>query len=80
MKTWRQATRLRHSREGTGSGSQSSRTQAGAAAGFNLNWDGSWTVATSADERGWYAEFRIPFSTLRYGKGGAQVWGMNLAR
>lgn len=67
-------------REGTGSGNQSSRTQAGAAAGFNLNWDGSWTVATSADERGWYAEFRIPFSTLRYGKGGAQVWGMNLAR
>lgn len=67
-------------REGTGSGSQSARTQAGAAAGFNLNWDGSWRVATSTDGRGWYAEFRIPFSTLRYGKGGAQVWGMNLAR
>lgn len=67
-------------REGTGAGSQSSRTQAGAAAGFNLNWDGSWRVATSSDEHGWYAEFRIPFSTLRYGKGGPQVWGMNLAR
>jgi hypothetical protein len=67
-------------REGTGSGNQSARSQPGAAAGFNLNWDGSWTVATSADQHGWYAEFRIPFSTLRYPRGGAQVWGMNLAR
>ena len=35
--------------------------------GFNVNWDASWTVATSIDSLGWYAEFRIPFSTLRYG-------------
>jgi len=67
-------------REGTGSGIQSSRQQGGATAGFNLNWDGSWEVATSTDERGWYAEFRIPFSTLRYGQGGEQTWGLNLAR
>jgi len=67
-------------REGTGSGIQSSRQQGGATAGFNLNWDGSWEVATSADDRGWYAEFRIPFSTLRYGQGGEQTWGLNLAR
>ncbi len=67
-------------REGTGSGIQSSRQQAGATAGFNLNWDGSWKVATSADGRGWYAEFRIPFATLRYRQGGAQTWGLNLAR
>ncbi|MBI2403108.1 MAG: carbohydrate binding family 9 domain-containing protein [Gemmatimonadetes bacterium] len=67
-------------REGTGSGIQSLRQQGGATAGFNLNWDGSWEVATSADEQGWYAEFRIPFSTLRYGQGGEQTWGLNLAR
>ncbi|MBI2614913.1 MAG: carbohydrate binding family 9 domain-containing protein, partial [Gemmatimonadetes bacterium] len=67
-------------REGTGSGIQSSRQQGGATAGFNLNWDGSWEVATSADAQGWYAEFRIPFSTLRYGQGGEQTWGLNLAR
>ena len=48
--------------------------------GFNLNWDGSWTVATSIDSAGWYAEFRIPFSTLRYGGGSEQTWGLNLAR
>lgn len=54
------------------------RQQAGAGGGFNKNWDGSWTVATSRDQRGWYAEFRIPFSTLRYG--GGDTWGFNIAR
>jgi hypothetical protein len=29
-------------------------------------WNGVWDVRTRRDERGWYAEFRIPFSTLRY--------------
>jgi hypothetical protein len=56
------------------------RQQAGTGGGFNLNWDGSWEVATSVDEQGWYAEFRIPFSTLRYGGGGPQTWGMNISR
>ncbi len=56
------------------------RAQTGALGGFNLNWDGSWKVATSTDGNGWYAEFRIPFSTLRYGGGAQQVWGMNMAR
>ncbi len=46
----------------------------------NTNWDGSWTVATSQDALGWYVEMRIPFSTLRYGSGEAQTWGLNLAR
>lgn len=54
------------------------RQQAGAGGGFNKNWDGSWNVATSRDERGWYAEFRIPFNTLRYG--GDPTWGFNIAR
>ncbi|MGQ0537923.1 MAG: DUF5916 domain-containing protein [Gemmatimonadaceae bacterium] len=56
------------------------RTQRSFAGGLNLNWDGNWRVVTSQDERGWYAEFRIPYATLRYPKGGAQVWGLNLAR
>jgi hypothetical protein len=37
-------------------------------------------VRTSSDSAGWYAEFRIPFSTLRYGSGGSQSWGLNLSR
>jgi len=56
------------------------RQQGGSGGGFNLNWDGSWTVATSRDGRGWYAEFRIPFSTLRYGPDEEQTWGFNVAR
>ena len=55
------------------------RFQAGAGGGFNKNWDGSWTVATSRDEQGWYAEFRIPFSTLRYGSE-TDTWGFNVSR
>jgi len=70
-------------REGEGGGvmqSGQNRAQAGAMGGFNLNWDGSWRVATSVDSLGWYAEFRIPFSTLRYGGGSLQTWGLNIAR
>jgi hypothetical protein len=29
-------------------------------------WNGVWDVRTRRDGHGWYAEFRIPFSTLRY--------------
>ncbi|MCH7775149.1 MAG: carbohydrate binding family 9 domain-containing protein [Gemmatimonadetes bacterium] len=65
---------------GGGFGSGGSRQQRGSGGGFNVNWDGSWDVATSRDGRGWYAEFRIPFSTLRYGRGGAQTWGLNISR
>jgi hypothetical protein len=70
-------------KEGEGGGVQQSgqtRAQSGSMGGFNLNWDGSWTVATSVDSLGWYAEFRIPFSTLRYGGGATQTWGLNFAR
>lgn len=61
-------------------GTNNRRQQSGSGGGFNLNWDGSWTVATSRDTGGWYAEFRIPFSTLRYGAGSDQVWGLNVVR
>ncbi len=65
---------------GGGGAGGSQRQQSGSGGGFNLNWDASWTVATSRDERGWYAEFRIPFSTLRYAAGERQTWGLNIAR
>lgn len=52
----------------------------GTASGFNLNWDGSWQVATTRDSAGWYAEMRIPFATLRYRNGGSQKWGLNVER
>lgn len=66
--------------EGRAGGPGSGRQQAGSGAGFNLNWDGSWEVATSRDSAGWYAEMRVPFSTLRYGGAGQQTWGLNFER
>ncbi len=70
-------------REGEGGGvfvAGQGRAQAGSLGGINLNWDASWTVKTSRDANGWYAEFRVPFSTLRYGGGATQTWGFNLMR
>ena len=48
--------------------------------GFNLNWDGSWKVEATLTDVGWSAEMEIPFTTLRYGKGKEQVWGINFQR
>lgn len=70
-------------REGEGGGvfvAGQNRAQAGSLGGVNLNWDASWTVKTTRDSLGWYAEFRIPFSTIRYGGGATQTWGLNLMR
>lgn len=71
-------------REGEGGGASvagQNRMQAGAMGGFNVNWDASWTVATHLDSLGWTAEFRIPYSTLRYQSGsGEQTWGLNVSR
>ncbi len=33
---------------------------------INDSWNGFWDAATSRDEAGWYAEMRIPFSTLGF--------------
>jgi hypothetical protein len=64
---------------GTGGGG-SRNQQSGSGAGFNLNWDGAWEVEAKIDERGWTAEFAIPFRTLRFPSGSDQVWGMNFQR
>ncbi len=70
-------------KEGEGGGVYAqgqNRQQAGAMGGLNVNWDGSWEVAATRDGQGWYAEMRIPFTTLRYSSGSEQIWGMNMAR
>jgi len=48
--------------------------------GFNLNWDGSWTVQATITDVGWSAEMEIPFTTLRYARGENQEWGINFQR
>jgi hypothetical protein len=56
------------------------RQQSGSGGGFNLNWDGAWTVRTTTSEAGWSAEFEIPFRTLRYEPGTGREWGLNFQR
>jgi hypothetical protein len=49
----------------------------------DLNWDAVWQVATRIDSVGWTAEYRIPFSQLRFGgvpKGAERVWGLHVMR
>lgn len=43
-------------------------------------WDGVWEVGVNTDERGWTAEFRIPYSQLRFTKQQRYVWGIEFAR
>jgi len=47
---------------------------------MNGDWDGVWDVKVSVDERGWTAEFRIPFKTLRFSSAPVQEWGINISR
>ncbi len=51
--------------------------------GEDLNWDAVWQVGTSVDSTGWTAEYRIPFSQLRFGpapSGVERVWGIQIMR
>lgn len=33
---------------------------------FNISWNSYWDAAATIDENGWYAEIRIPFTTLPF--------------
>lgn len=46
----------------------------------NESWDGVWNVKTKVTGKGWFAEFEIPFSTLKFSTSGKQVWGVNFER
>ena len=48
--------------------------------GWNKDWNGVWDVAVEISEQGWFAEIVIPFSTLKFTKESAQVWGINFER
>lgn len=49
-------------------------------AGFNKSWNGIWDVATTITEEGWFAEFEIPFSTLKFPNQEEHVWALNVER
>ena len=44
------------------------------------SWDGVWEVGTRIDSVGWTAEFRIPFSQLRYANSPDHVFGFAVWR
>lgn len=48
----------------------------------NDNWDSFWTSKTTVTDEGWFAEVRIPFSTLgfRTGADGRAVMGLTVTR
>jgi hypothetical protein len=46
----------------------------------NSDWNGVWYTATARTDQGWFAEIRIPFSTLKFSASKEQIWGINFER
>ncbi len=46
----------------------------------NSDWNPVWDVRTGRFDGGWTVEMEIPFKSLRYRPGPAQVWGVQLRR
>lgn len=46
----------------------------------SLGWDVVWETATTIDSKGWTAEFKIPWSALRFPEVEEQLWGINFGR
>lgn len=44
------------------------------------SWDPIWHVKTSRDDKGWYAEMRIPLTQLRFEGISGQTWGIQVGR
>jgi len=42
------------------------------------SWDAVWEADTHRDDGGWYAEIRIPFSSIRYRDAESMTWGFNI--
>ncbi|MDH5590613.1 MAG: carbohydrate binding family 9 domain-containing protein, partial [Gemmatimonadota bacterium] len=46
----------------------------------DLSWDAVWDAAASIDDDGWTAEYRIPFSQLRFAASADPTWGIQIER
>src|SRR6478735_5535467 len=46
----------------------------------NKDWNGVWDCKTSLTDEGWFAEIKIPFSTLQFKRDSIQTWGINFER
>ena len=48
---------------------------------MNWDWNAVWEVKATKDDTGWYSEFAIPLSQLRFKENaGEDVWGFNVGR
>jgi hypothetical protein len=47
---------------------------------WNRDWNTLWDFATGRFDGGWTVEIAVPFKSLRYRPGTAQVWGFNARR
>jgi hypothetical protein len=46
----------------------------------DLSWDAVWESSVSLQKDGWVAEYRIPFSALRFADKTTQTWGLQITR
>jgi len=46
----------------------------------DTNWNAVWESRTSIDEEGWIAEFKIPYSALRFSDKEIQTWNIQFTR
>jgi hypothetical protein len=46
----------------------------------NSDWNGVWYAAATRTDEGWFAEVKIPFSTLKFSAAAEQTWGINFER
>lgn len=44
------------------------------------NWDGVWEAKAAIHDRGWSAEYKIPYHVLRFSSSEKYVWGINALR
>ena len=47
---------------------------------YNIDWNTVWDVEARRFEEGWMFEAQVPFRSLRYRPGRAQIWGFNMQR
>ena len=47
---------------------------------YNGDWNPIWDVAVGEFDGGWTVETAIPFKSIRYRRGAAQIWGFNVRR
>jgi hypothetical protein len=46
----------------------------------DANWNAVWESNVKIDDKGWTAEFKIPYSALRFSSKDIQNWGLNITR